>query len=249
MILASILIASGEHRNQELPPRVAENIESFKRHHPGLEHHLFRAEESRDFIATNHGGEILAAYDTLKPYAFKSDLARLCILLKHGGVYADLSVYFLSPWFLASWNAAPDRIGVFRDFLTGAPWQVANTVIFAPPGHKAIARAIEAICANVKRRYYGASCLCPTGPVAFGKAVAESCLAEDLFVGDSVRCNQVHGHPGLITPGTHGFAFQDRVVAVKRKRGGGPVAEIGIAGGNTYYEMWERRDIYNPPAA
>lgn len=239
MILASILLAAGEHQDQPLPPQVADNIVSFKRQHPGMPHHLFRAGETRDFIAREQGGEVLAAYDMLKPFAFKSDLARLCILYKHGGLYADLSVYFLAPW-----NLAPDRLGVFRDFLYAAPWQVANTVIFAPPGHKAIARAIEAICANVKSRYYGASFLCPTGPVAFGKAIAESCRAEDLFTGDSVFCDQVPGHPGLIASGTHAFAFQDRLVAVKRKRGGGAPSEMGLKGTNSYRDFWARRDIY-----
>lgn len=242
MILASILIAAGEHQHQDLPPRVVDNIASFKRQHPGLEHRLFRAEETRAFIAAEHGGEVLAAYDALKPFAFQCDLARLCILFKHGGLYADLSVYFLAPW-----NLAPDRLGVFRDFLYAAPWQVANTIIFAPPGHKAIARAIETICANVKRRYYGASFLCPTGPVAFGKAIAESCLAEDLFSGDSMMLDQVPGHPGLIDGASHGFVFQDRVVAIKRKRGGGPLSELGVGGGNDYRAMWQRRDIYAAP--
>jgi len=243
-ILASILIASGEHERQELPQRVVENIASFKRQHPGLEHRLFRAEETRAFIAAEYGGEVLAAYDALKPFAFKSDLARHCILLKHGGVYADLSVYFL-----ASWNLAPARLGAFRDFLYAAPWQVANTIIYAPPGHKAIARAIEMICANVKSRYYGASFLCPTGPVAFGKAIAESCLAEDMVSGDSMMLDEIPGQPGLIGPSTHAFVFQNRAMAVKRKRGGGSLLEIGLRGGNTYRDLWSRREIYQdaPP--
>ena len=241
MILASILLAAGEHQHQELPLRVGENIDSFKRQHPGLAHRLFRAEETRAFIAGEYGGEVLAAYDALTPFAFKSDLARHCILLKHGGVYADLSVYFLAPW-----NLAPDRLGVFRDFLYAAPWQVANTVVVAPPGHKAIARAIDMICANVKRRYYGASFLCPTGPVAFGKAIAESCQAEDVFSGDSMMLDEVPGQPGLIGASTHAFVFQDRVVAVKRKRGGGSLLEMGLKGGNTYRDLWSRRDIYEP---
>ncbi|HVZ27708.1 MAG TPA: glycosyltransferase [Rhizomicrobium sp.] len=238
-ILASILIASGEHERQELPRAVAENIESFKRHHPGLVHHLFRAEETRYFIAEEYGGEVVAAYDALKPFAFRSDLARLCILLKHGGVYADLSVLFLAPW-----NLVPARLGVFRDFLYAAPWQVANTVIYAPPGHRAIARAIEMICANVRQRYYGASFLCPTGPVAFGKAIAESCQAGDMFTGDSLMLDQIPGQPGLIGPHTHAFVFQGRIVAVKRKRGGASLLELGLKGSNTYRDLWSRRGIY-----
>ncbi len=238
-LLASILIAAGDHQRQELPQRVAENIDSFRRQHPGFTHRLFRAEETRAFIAAEYGGEMAATYDALKPYAFKSDLARLCILFRHGGIYADLSVYFLAPW-----NLAPARLGIFRDFLYAAPWQVANTVIYAPPGHKAIEHAIDLICANVKEHYYGASFLCPTGPVAFGKAVAESCRAEDMFSGDSMMLDEIPGQPGLIGPSTHAFIFQNHVVAVKRKRGGASLAEMGLKGGNTYRDLWARHDIY-----
>jgi len=239
MILASILIASEGHQNQELSPRVAENIESFKRHHPGLEHRLFRAEEARDFIATEYGGEILAAYDTLKPYSYKCDLARHCVMFKHGGVYADLPVYFLR-----SWRPQPLRLGVFRDLLYAAPWQLATTVYSAPPGHKGIGRAIELICENVRNRYFGKTFLCPTGPTSFGKAVANSCDGDDLMSGDSVWCTDIPGHPGLISGATHGFAYEGQLVAVKRKRVSAPVSELGLAGGNEYRDMWQRRDIY-----
>ncbi|MBV9549689.1 MAG: hypothetical protein JO256_08475 [Alphaproteobacteria bacterium] len=36
----------------------------------------------------------------------------------------------------------------------------------------------------------------------------------------------------------------DRLVAVKRKRGGSTPLELGLKGGNTYRDMWAWRDIY-----
>jgi hypothetical protein len=239
MILASILITDKAAQSQPLAPQVLENIESFKRLHPGLEHRLFRTEETRDFIATGYGGEILAAYDALKPYAYKCDLARHCIMFKHGGVYADLSVYFLR-----SWPPRSGKLGVFRDFLYAAPWQLANTVYFTPPGHKGIARAMELICENVRHRYYGKTFLCPTGPTSFGRAIANSCDGDDLVSGDSVWVTDIAGHPGLISEVSHGFVREDQLVAIKRKRGGGPLSEIGVSGSNDYRAMWQRRDIY-----
>jgi hypothetical protein len=240
MILASILITDVQAQDQPLAPMVLENIETFKRHHPGLEHHLFRTLETRTFIEAEYGGEVLAAFDALKPYAFKCDLARLCIMLKHGGLYADLSVYFL-----ASWIPQSSQLGVFRDFFYGVPWQTANTVFFASPGHKAIAKGIELICENVRNRYYGINFLCPTGPTCFGKAIAMTCESDELVAGESVWCRDVPGHPGLIPQGGHGFVLGTRLVAIKRKRGAGAPEEIGISGGNAYMQMWQRRDIYN----
>jgi hypothetical protein len=240
MILASILITDGDTKDQSLAPAVLENIETFKRHHSGLEHHLFRADETRAFIAAEYGKDVLGVFDALKPYAFKSDLARLCIMHKHGGLYADLSVYFVG-----GWKPPSGKLAVFRDFFCDIPWQTANTVFFAPPGHKALAKGIELICQNVRDRYYGIHFLCPTGPACFGKAIAMSCEANDLVVGESVRFREVPGHPGLLPQGGHGFAFCMNLVAVKRKRIGGGPEEMGISGGNGYMQMWQKRDIYN----
>lgn len=242
MILASVLITDSASGDQPLAPQLLENIESFQRLHPGMEHRLFRNEETRDFIAGEYGGEILAAYDALKPYTFKCDLARHCIMYKHGGVYADLSVHFLK-----SWRPRGDKLCVFRDFLFAAPWQLATTVYAAPPGHKGIARAMELICENVRNRYYGKTFLCPTGPTSFGKAIATSCDGDDLVSGDSAWYTHIAGKPGLISEITHGFTCENQLVAIKRKRVSGSVAEIGIAGGNNYRDMWQKRDIYAVP--
>ena len=239
MILASILITDEQMQDQPLAPMVLENIASFKRHHPDLEHRLFRTEETRSFIASEYDGNVLAAYDALKPYAFKCDLARLCIMLKHGGLYADLSVYFH-----ASLKPQSAQLSVFRDFLSGIPWQTANTVFFAPPGHKAIAKGIELICENVHRRYYGKNFLCPTGPGCFGKAIALTCEPDELIVGDSALCREAPGYPAR----NHGFVLDRQLVAIKRKRGGATPLEIGISGGNGYIEMWHKRDIYTAEA-
>ena len=241
MILASILITSEEHQDQPLSQKIIENIASFKLAHPGIEHRLFRGPEIREFLSNNYGRETLAAYDSLKPYAYKSDLARHCILLHHGGVYADLSVYFLRRWIFQE-----AKLGVFRDFLVAAPWQTANTLFFAPPGHKALAKAIELICANVKNRHYGTSVLCPTGPVSFGKAIAMTCEPEDLIVGDSLYFTPPPGQGPLESVGSHCFVFGEEFVAVKRKRGGGPQSDLGITGGNEYVDLWYKRDIYAP---
>ena len=241
MILASILLSDAQSQDQALAPTVLENIETFKHHHPGIEHHLYRNEETHDFIEAEYGKEVLAAFDALKPYAFKCDLARLCILHKHGGLYADLSVYFLAPW-----KPPSEKLAVFRDFFCDIPWQTANTMFFAPAGHKALAKGIELICENVKNRYYGIHFLCPTGPACFGKAIAVTCEAEDLVVGESVRCRDVPGHPGLVpASGGFGFAYCMKLMAVKRKRVGALPDEMGISGGNAYMQMWQQRDIYN----
>jgi hypothetical protein len=248
MLLSNILITEGEGAPQELSPVVKENVDSLRALYPGLEYRLFDRAACREIIEKNFDREVLASFDKLKPGAYQSDLARLCILHSHGGIYADLSVYFFARWPPA--NSAAEamsirKLAVFRDFCGVAPWQVANTVIFAPPGHPAIEKAIDLICINVKNEFYGCSSLSPTGPDPFGKAIALSAAPEDLITGDSLFMLPEFG-PGarqVITEPSHCFVFMDRLIAAKRKRGEG-LSELGISGGNHYNAMWLARDVY-----
>lgn len=252
MILVSILITSDEKKEEDLPLGIIENINSFRRVHPGIPHQLFTISTIRKLIYDHFDAEVLAAFDGLKPFAYKSDLARYCIMYRYGGVYADISTYFLKPWSLDHLTSLDHKatsctlaqMGLFQDFQSASIWDTNNGIFSSPPRHKALVMAIKLICENMKASYYGKNSLCPTGPVLFGKAIARTCEPEDLIVGKSVWINPTENLKGLITERSHGFLFGNRLVAVKRKRGGSPLSTIGIAGGNDYNEMWDSRDIY-----
>lgn len=55
-------------------------------------YYYYNFETLRSFICQNYPHQVLAAYDSLKPYAYKSDLGRYCLLYKYGGWYADISL-------------------------------------------------------------------------------------------------------------------------------------------------------------
>jgi hypothetical protein len=242
MLIASILITGDDREAAEPPPLVRENITSFKAHHPGFEHRLFDLAAIRELLSRHYGAEVLRALDSLKPFAFKADLARYCILHHYGGVYADLSYRFVR-----GWQPDASRIAVFRDFMSSTPWDTCTSIIAAPPGHRALAKAIELALANVASRYYGTTPLCPTGPTLFGKALALTCGPEDLVMGQSRWfIPEVPGMPRPAKP-VHCQFFNRELVAVKRKRGGGPMAELGLDTGNQYGKMWRDRDIYAAP--
>ena len=73
-----------------LPNSVKNNIENIKLNNPEFTHYLYNDDMSRDFISNNFNSDILYAYDSIIPYAFKSDLWRYCILYKYGGIYLDI---------------------------------------------------------------------------------------------------------------------------------------------------------------
>lgn len=51
----------------------------------------YNDDNCRLFIKHNYNNNILKAYDSLIPTAYKADLFRYCILYKYGGIYGDLT--------------------------------------------------------------------------------------------------------------------------------------------------------------
>lgn len=233
-----------------LPAVAVENIASFRAHHPHLQPRMFGRDDILDLIRERFPREVLESFLTLKPYAYQADLARYCILYAFGGAYADLSYFFVD-----SIPMEDAKTTVFRDLTYSSPWDASNGVIFAPAGHAALERAIEMVCANVAKSYYGPTCLCPTGPALFGKALATTCEAEDLITGTAIRMRRerLQPHlPDLALPeggNIHCLSFRRKIIAIKRKPFGTAGLEgLGISDGNNYAELWGKRDVYQDRA-
>jgi mannosyltransferase OCH1-like enzyme len=252
MILASIFITSSSRDGPpDLPPIVRENIASLKQFHPDLPHRLFLKEDIEALLEERFSADVLHAFRSLRPNAYKADLARYCILYEFGGIYADLSYLLVEALPLGGGSPI-----IFRDFLISSPWDTSIGLIRAPARHKALGRAIELVIANVAKAYYGATCLCPTGPALFGKALAATCEAEELvtgaaFLGDRELLQASFPHHSLPDKeAIHCLRLGERLIAIKRKRMGSPgVADLGLANENLYYEMWSRREIYAASAS
>src|SRR3954471_6160293 len=142
MLLSSVLITSSEEdQDSALPPIIQQNIASLKAQHPGLPHRLFRQHDVIELLEEKFPKEILNSYFALRPFAYRADLARYCILYEFGGLYADLSYFFV--------RAVPmpdDRAVVFRGNLVSCPWDASNGIVYVPPKHRALERAIELVC-------------------------------------------------------------------------------------------------------
>lgn len=141
------------------------------------------------FIEKYFNSEILKAYKSLKSYAFKSDLARLCILYINDGWYVDVSLNwrYQNPKNLTK-NKNIELI-VFRNIPEsyGTSWAFANALIFSKPFHPVIEEAIKKIVKNCKNKYYGLNSLFVTGPVVLGTAIASIGINERVMIGDFVE--------------------------------------------------------------
>jgi hypothetical protein len=60
--LFSILLNGTSARPQEVPEKIAQNIQSLRAEHPLATHHLYHDEELRSFIAAHFGPEVVNAH-------------------------------------------------------------------------------------------------------------------------------------------------------------------------------------------
>ena len=75
---------------KELPPDMKITVEKLKERHPRFEHFLFDDNDCRDFIIKNFDNNVVKAFDSLIPGAYKADLWRYCVLYINGGIYMDI---------------------------------------------------------------------------------------------------------------------------------------------------------------
>ncbi len=79
-----------EEINVQKYPNTGRLVESFRQ--SGWEYRFYTDDMMATFLTTHFPPEVRQAYDDLIPGAFKADLFRCCVLLIHGGLYADVDI-------------------------------------------------------------------------------------------------------------------------------------------------------------
>ena len=230
-IIHKVIIVDGGKMPQ-IPEGMNKAIETWYRLNPGYKIKLYSGESCENYIKQHFNDDVLKAYHSLKPYAYKSDLMRQLILYREGGWYTDMRMVCLQP--LESLNA------LNRDFYAciDTPQKqvcMCNGFIGSEPGHPIAKKMIDIILWNIGNRHYGMDCLAPTGPGAYINA----CI------------DHVRKFPHACLIGKHvidnGEQFMDfdigRIAKVKYNNARG-ADNSDIIGGNDYGEMWRNWDIY-----
>ena len=140
---------------------------------PAVALHWMDNDQADAFVRTAFPA-YLYDYRALRPGAFKADLWRLLVLLKHGGLYADSGVHIIGDVAAMQdfWDAfARCALLIVHDD-NPMPTSVFQGVIGARAGHPLIEAAVLHIVDNIRKRKYGASPLHITGPCAVGIAMA-----------------------------------------------------------------------------
>jgi mannosyltransferase OCH1-like enzyme len=143
-------------------------INNIKKNNPEFKHFLYDDNSCREFIKNNFSKDVLYAYDSLIPYAFKSDLWRYCVLYKNGGIYLDIKYFCINNF---KFKYLTDKEYFCRD-IKFSDEGVYNALIICKQNNAIMLKCIMQIVENVKNNYYGDSCLKVTGPLMIKQFVS-----------------------------------------------------------------------------
>jgi len=129
---------------------------------PDFDYYFFNDIDCRDFIFKNYNDEILNAYDTLYPVAYKADLFRYLLIYKNGGIYLD-NKYLVRNSFYSI--IKEDENNVFC--LDAKSNLLFNSILISNANNSKFKLLIEKIVINVNNNFYGLCPLHPTGPRLF----------------------------------------------------------------------------------
>jgi len=149
-----------------LPPLMYNAIKKLTKCNPEFSYKLFDDNDCREFIKRHFRADVLHAYNSLIPGAYKADLWRYCVLFIHGGIYLDIKYAPLNGFKFI--NLCKSEHFVLDSDEAG----IYNALIVALPGNKILFSAIRKIVENVKNKYYGESFLSPTGPKLLTKFIS-----------------------------------------------------------------------------
>ena len=152
---------------KNLPPIMSNVVDLIKKNNPLFEHSLYDDNERRSFIEEYFEKDVLKAYDTLIPNAYKADLWRYCVLYIHGGIYLDVKFVQLEGFNLLELTEKEHFVKDREDQYDEAGKVIKgifNGFIVSKSNNPILLQCIEQIVKNVTNRFYGKNPLTVTGP-------------------------------------------------------------------------------------
>lgn len=146
---------------KELPPKMQESVNTLRRENPEFHYHLFDDNDCREFIQKHFDYNVLYAYDSLIPGAFKADLWRYCVLYVYGGIYLDIKYHTVNGFKLIQLT---DKEYFVRD-ITDSGSGIYNAFMVCKKGNQKMYNCIYKIIDHVNNTFYGNNVFEPTGPL------------------------------------------------------------------------------------
>jgi hypothetical protein len=229
-------------KKSKLPEYTQKCIEILKKKYPDFEYHLYDNDMIISFIESNFDKDVIKSYHKLKPYAYKADLARYCILYTYGGLYVDLNILFSRRvrWIEQTNFFAFHDIGVSSSDYS----RIYNGIIWAKPGCAVLKTSINLVIKNCKNEFYGKSPSHPTGPVVLGNSVSSHLkdVKQDLVGSFKLLTDKDPKNP------RYGFVVENTCLMAAWKYKDGidllDTKTIGFNSWDNYRERWLNKDVY-----
>ena len=162
-----------------VPPEMYKVIMKNLKANPCFDYYLYDDEDCYDFIKNNFSLEVLTAFESLVPGAYKADLWRYCMLYKKGGVYLDVRFQIIenlksviekyNECYVQDADIGVVDNGANRTISAG----VYQAILITPPNRPVYKRLITQIINNINNNFYGLTPLDPTGPRLFYQILKE----------------------------------------------------------------------------
>lgn len=121
--------------------------------------YIFYDKKARRRLIKENFEDVLDAYDTLVPGAYRADLFRYCYLYLYGGCYFDCKIILKKS--LREWIGQDESIVFIND---ATPKAFANGIMMMEKGNKLLLNCINKIKQHVKEQTYRVDKLFITGP-------------------------------------------------------------------------------------
>ena len=154
----------------ELPIEMKTTSQALSAQNPDFEYYLYDDSMCYDFISKHFNPDVLDAFNSLKPGAYKADLWRYCVLYKYGGIYLDIKFKGVNGFRLESLRDKEHYVSdpSFNYIYTGL-------MVFYPESIH-LKHAIDCIVQHKQYRFYGLTPFDPTGPSLFQTLLIDSNL-------------------------------------------------------------------------
>jgi mannosyltransferase OCH1-like enzyme len=183
-------------QSNSVPPKMKKNIYSLLESNPDFDYYLYSDAASREFIKNNYDNDVVDAFDTLKPGAYKSDLWRYCILYKNGGVYIDIKYNTVVP-LISIVERTPTVFINDREIIHNNIKQdcIYNGFIITPPGNKVLKDCIDEIVENCKNKLYKMNDIDVTGPCLLGRNMKK--YHDEYYNNNQYRFDEIQGENNI----------------------------------------------------
>jgi len=208
---------------KELPQKMKETVLKITQSNPEFTHTIYDFNDCQEIIKNNFDEAILHSFNKLKPAAYKSDLARYCLLYLYGGIYLDIK---FEPLNNLKFIELIDNEYFCRDMYV--PITVYNGLIICKPRNTIMYNCIQQIKNHSDINFYGLGSLDPTGPIL----VTNNMSTEQLDkLGELRLSEEIY------------ILYKNNKILMRYSEYRDEQSKFQIT--DHYDSMWRNRDIYN----